>query len=136
MTFKTNIPSIRVLRTVLAALFLLGMFSSGFSQESDEESDEDVTLRLTSKGWMEIGRIMQSSDKLKAIYNYEGNWLQSFGSQFTIEADVGENLQGAAGFGGFRTQSVAGALEKAELTSTGFQAYITEARLSYFVNTI
>jgi hypothetical protein len=95
--------------------------------------EKDVTIRLKSSAWFEVGRVMHSTDTLNALYNYNDNWLQSVGAQFTIIADIGETMQGAMGLGGFQNQSQVGTIIHSQAASIGFERYVTEARCSFFL---
>lgn len=97
-------------------------------------SEEGAKLYLKGSGWFQFGRVMHSSDTLQPRYNYNDNWTQNSGAQFTVMADVDENLQGAMGLGGFQFHTPQGVVTSASQAALGFAPYITEARFTYFMD--
>lgn len=97
-------------------------------------AQEDVRLKLNGSGWLQFGRVMHSSDTLDRTYNYNDNWFQSSGAQFTVLADIDQNWEGAMGLGGFQVHNGQGTEFSALTTSLGFSPFITEARITYFLD--
>jgi hypothetical protein len=96
---------------------------------------EEAKLYLKGSGWYQFGRIMHSTDTLNPVFNYDGNWEQNSGAQFTVIADIDEHMQGAMGLGGMQFHSAQGTPYNAAnnaLFTFGFAPYITEARMTYF----
>jgi len=94
---------------------------------------EDATkLYLRGGGWYQFGQVVHSTDTLNATLNYNNNWYQNSGAQFTVIADIGENLQGAMGLGGKQFHATQGKVINNAKVNPGFAPYITEARISYF----
>ena len=93
---------------------------------------EDATrLRLQASGWLQFGRIMHSSDTLNPLYNYNGNWNENYGAQFTVAADIDAHLQGALGLGGYQVNTPQGAVKATSQSAFVFVPYITQARFTY-----
>lgn len=95
-------------------------------------AQEGAKLYLKAKGWYQFSRVMHSSDTLSARYDYNGNWFQRAGAQFTVLADVDAHLQGALGLGGYQTNTLQGSVKNITQTGFVFIPYITEARFTYF----
>ncbi len=89
-------------------------------------------LTLSSKSWFQLGQVVQSGDTLISTYNYNHNWQQSVGAQFTVLAKIGENWDGAMGFGGLQNQQrTQGSPLGSRSMELGWHQYVTQARLSY-----
>jgi hypothetical protein len=115
--------SLRVSVSTLLASFALGI------------AKDDLKLTLSAKSWYQAGYIAKSSDTLAGNYYYDHNYINSPGAQFTILSDIGENWQGAMGFGGNEIQSPQGRPSNAQsrplFNEVGFRYYVTQAKLSY-----
>ena len=87
---------------------------------------KDITF--SGMGWVQYGRVVQSTDTLKN--NYNGNSVQSSGAQISLRAKVSEKFEGTAGLGVLENHYLAGA-------STGGRVpmienpYIAEASFTY-----
>lgn len=110
----------------MAVLSLLGLVGG------QSHAEEQAKLYLKGSGWFQFGKVMQSSDTTNPVYNYNDNWLQTSGAQFTVLADIDEHLQGAMGLGGMQFHTQQGIPSTAAQTAIGFVPYITEARFTYF----
>ncbi len=113
--------------------FFLSVFLLPLILIENSIAQESAKLHLQGKGWFQVGRIMHSSDTLSPGYNYNNNWHQGSGSQFTVMADIDENLQGAMGLGGFQFHGPQGTVLGATQINPGFEPFITEARFTYFM---
>lgn len=98
-------------------------------------ADDAAKLYLKGSGWFQFGQILHSSDTLSSNFNYNDNWVQNSGAQFTVIADIDENLQGAMGLGGLQIHNAQGTIQKAREMSLGFSPYITQARLTWVSDT-
>ncbi len=88
-------------------------------------------LMLKSKGWYDIGRIMASTDSIRPLPNYNGNWLESFGAHFTVFSDIGQHWEGAMGIGGFQTHTAQSSVKKVMQTKKVFIPIVTQAQFTY-----
>lgn len=107
---------------------------------------EKPKFKIRGSGWVEGGRIMNSSDSTLAdgstntlsshTLNQKGIWLQSVGAQLTAEAQFTENLEGAFGFGTFQANHSPGIYDGNRLPTyyaiSLFKNFISEARMTYF----
>ncbi|HAO98823.1 MAG TPA: hypothetical protein DCQ83_02125, partial [Fibrobacteres bacterium] len=87
------------------------------------------------QGWTQMGRIMHVTDTLGGAgtgVNLNGNWQQSSGAQFTALASIGDNLEGAFGFGGYQVYHSEGNTKQQRTMRTLFQNFLTEARVTWF----
>ncbi len=109
-----------------AALFL---FAAAVIGNSHPQADENVKIKVHGQGWSDVGRIMHVTDTL--VNNLNGNWQQSAGAQFTANALIGEDWEGAFGFGGYQIYSSLGTSGDARLARTALQNFITESRMTY-----
>lgn len=94
---------------------------------------EGLQLNLSGKGWVEFGRVMHSSDTLVSRYNYNDNFIERPGAQFTILAQMGDHWDGAMGLGGYQSQDPQGGIYNStqRKSETGFNVYITQAKFAY-----
>lgn len=104
---------------------------AGFPAAAPRAQDDIASIRLNGSGWFQGGRIMHSSDTLNPLYDYNGNWNQNFGGQFTVIADIDERLQGALGLGGYQMHTPQGDVTASSQAGFVFVPYITEARFTY-----
>lgn len=96
-------------------------------------AQDGAKLYLKGSGWFQFGRVMHSSDTLNPLYDYNDNWQQSSGAQFTVVADIDEHMQGAMGLGGFQFHTPQGTSTTSFQAALGFAPFITEARFTYFM---
>lgn len=114
---------------VLRACFLVLLTSICFYHSYAEST---AKVELHGAGWYQFGRIMHSSDTLVPDYNYNDNWISSAGSQFTIHADISEELDAAIGLGGYQLHNAQGARTSIIRARINFYPYLTEARVTYY----
>lgn len=101
-------------------------------------SAAETEFHVHGKAWMDYGRIVNAEDTLvnalspDDILNYNGNSLFSPGAQFTVIADLGDNLEAGMGFGNYRASHAIGSGQFSYLAISLYQSYITEARLTWF----
>jgi hypothetical protein len=95
---------------------------------------QGAELTLKSCGWYDLGRIMQSSDTIRPLPNYNGNWLESYGAHFTVFSDIGAHWEGAVGIGGFQIHTAQGSTQEVRQTKKKFIPLVTQARLSYLAS--
>ena len=97
---------------------------------------EGTSLTIRGLGWTQMGRLMHVTDTLggggQQAVNLNGNWLQSSGAQFTAMASIGDNLEGAFGFGGYQVYHSQGNVKQQRTMRSVFQNYITQARMTYY----
>ncbi len=96
------------------------------------ESSDSIKFELHGSGWYQFGRIMHSSDTVDHSHNYNKNWIQSPGSQFTIKALISDQLEAAIGLGGYQIQTAQGSGNAIIATKVQFFPYLTESRFTYF----
>jgi hypothetical protein len=98
-------------------------------------ASEGERLQLKGSGWFQFGRITHSSDTLSDNFNYNGNWSQNSGAQFTVISDIDANWQGAVGLGGLQIHNAQGAdrINARPEHVIKFKPYITEARFSFYL---
>lgn len=117
----------------------------GLACSSFASSRGDVPFQVHWQGWVEQGRIMQSSDTLQGpdrdplfnnVINMDGTTMQSAGAQMTVVAELGDNWTGAFGIGAYRaTHSIGrfnGSDDPAFFSVSLFKPYVPEAHLTYF----
>jgi len=109
-----------------AALFLPVVFAHG-----------ETAFQVHGKAWMDYGRIMHAEDTIvntlsPNILNYNKNNLQSLGAQFTIVADLSENLEAGIGFGAYRATHAMASGQTQYLAISLFQNFITQSRLTWY----
>jgi hypothetical protein len=92
-------------------------------------AEENFSVRIHGQGWSDMGRIMHVTDTL--VNNLNGNWQQGAGAQFTAAASIGENWDGAFGFGGYQVYHSLGQTTDSRLARSSFQNFITESRMTY-----
>lgn len=92
---------------------------------------QEVDFSIHGKGWSQFGKIIKSSDTSQT--NFNGNWIQSNGVQFTAIAQIGKNLEGAFGFGGQQTHNSMGLPIETKFAGFGFENFITQSRITYFL---
>ena len=69
------------------------------------DAESAGSLQIHGQGWTQMGRVMHVTDTLGGTapgVNLNGNWQQSNGAQFTAVTAIGDNLEGAFGFGGYQ----------------------------------
>jgi hypothetical protein len=96
---------------------------------------EASPVQIRGQGWTQMGRVMHVTDTLGGAgtgVNLNGNWLQSNGAQFTAHASIGENLEGAFGFGGQQIYHSQGNAKQQRTMRFIFQNFISEARVTYY----
>lgn len=98
---------------------------------------EGINYSVSGGAWTDFGRIMKVSDTIlvgstSPTLDQNGNPLVSGGGQFTIHADLAENLEAAFGFGAHKVSHAMGHGQKAFLTISMFHHYLTESRLTWF----
>ncbi|MDB5104541.1 MAG: hypothetical protein JWP91_2230 [Fibrobacteres bacterium] len=82
---------------------------------------------------------MQASDTLingaapDNVLDLNGNVIQSVGAQVTVDADLGEHLQGVFGFGVQKVNHALGKGSSALLAISLYQNFLTQSSLTYFV---
>ena len=117
--------------TAWAAALALGIVSpAAFGETADS-----LRLKLSGKGWYEFGRVMHSSDTLIGQYNYNGNFINRPGAQFTVLADLGPHWDGAMGLGAHQSQDPQGSVYNStqRKSETGLEVYVTQAKFAYTV---
>jgi hypothetical protein len=122
--------SIRHQAALLARALLVCAGALGVAQAAEAPS-----VRIYGQGWTQMGRIMHATDTLGgagAAVNLNGNWLQSNGAQFTAVTLIGDNLEGAFGFGGYQIYHSPGNAKQQRTMRFVFQNYITQARMTYY----
>ncbi len=87
-------------------------------------------LHIHGEGWSQAGRIMHVTDTL--VVNLNGNWVQSSGAQFTLDADFGDHLDGAIGFGAYQLYSSLGNPTQSRNALSLFKDYVTQSRFTYY----
>lgn len=94
---------------------------------------EALNVQYHGAGWIQAGRIEQSSDTLSdgTDQNFNGNWMQNAGGQITAVADLGEGWEGGLGMGAIQTHGIRGSLKNDRAVSIGWSPYVTEARLTF-----
>ncbi len=96
-------------------------------------------FQIHGQAWFDGGRIMHMTDTLirgaapNNVLNLNGNTLQSMGAQFTVEADLSENLVGAVGFGVQKINHSLGNGSQQLMAISLFQNFLTQSRLTYFL---
>ncbi len=101
-------------------------------------AEETTAYKIHGQAWFEGGRIMQATDSLingtapDNVLNLNGNITQSVGAQFTVQADLSENVTGAFGFGVIKVNHALGQGAGSLLAISLFQNFLTESRLTYF----
>lgn len=89
-------------------------------------------LKISGVGWVQAGRIVQSSDTSNGTLNrFSNNWIQNTGGQFTAVYDVDKNWEAAGGLGVIQSHSARGTVEAAVTFTPNWGSYISEARISY-----
>jgi hypothetical protein len=83
----------------------------------DVSSDPKLTLH--GYGWVQAGRIMNTSDTLD--YNYSKNWMQSAATQITANMSFSDNLEGYLGIGGGQEHLMQGNATSARLVHIPFR---------------
>jgi hypothetical protein len=97
----------------------------------------ETNFRIHGQAWMDYGRIMHAEDTIvntlsSNILNYNKNGLQSVGAQFTVIADLTENLEGGFGFGAYKASHAMGNGQFQYLTISLFQNFLTQSRLTWY----
>lgn len=99
---------------------------------------EGIPYEVHGQAWSDFGRIGKSSDPLlpggasDVLLDLNGNPIISMGAQFTIDAELGENWEGAFGFGAHKISHSLGHGQKSFLAISMFQNFLTESRLTWF----
>lgn len=116
-----------------AAAAALLVLCAGALRPARGEPLENLSLRLSGKGWYELGRVMRSSDTLISKYDYNDNFIHSPGAQFTILAKIGERWDGAMGIGGYETQAPQGGVANSvqRKSEIGFKVFVSQASFAY-----
>lgn len=128
---QPGFPSVRV--KLFLALAVCLSSTSLFAEETG------IKINFHGQGWVDVGRIMHSPDSVPVDagtgQNLNGNWLRSPGAQFTMVADFSENLEGAFGFGAYKTSHAMGkengSTRPMYYTISLFQTFLTKASLTY-----
>lgn len=100
---------------------------------------EGPAIKVNGKAWTEFGRIMGATDSLlpgeapTPILNLNGNGIVSLGAQFTLNADLTNNLEAALGFGSHKVNHALGRGQTSYLSISMFHNYLTESRLSWYM---
>ncbi len=101
-------------------------------------SAEDAIYEIHGKAWMDMGRVMHVTDTVvnaldpETILNLNGNGIQSLGGQFTVTADLADNLEGAFGFGAYKATHAIGSGQWSFMTISMFQNFLTQSRLTWY----
>ncbi|MEO6096233.1 MAG: hypothetical protein ABIW76_11235 [Fibrobacteria bacterium] len=99
---------------------------------------EGIPYEVHGQAWSDFGRIGKASDFLlpggtsDVLLDLNGNPILSMGAQFTVKASLGENWEGAFGFGAHKISHALGHGQKSFLTISMFQNFLTESRLTWF----
>jgi len=102
----------------------------------------DIDVKLHSRVWYDLGVIGKQSDTITTGQdnNFNGSFITNVGAQFTFKAAISEHLAGAMGIGVFQPASpqakpVNGSTASASFhkAKIGFQPYVTQAKLAYFL---
>lgn len=91
---------------------------------------DNTKVTMSGRGWMQLGRIQQSSDTSVFIYN--GNLLQSVAGQVTANADFNENWDAALGIGARQTHRAQSVASEAYKVKVNLDPFISEARFTYY----
>ncbi len=119
----------------LRALVFLSLPALICVSQAGAEDGAAASLQIRGQGWTQMGRVMHVTDTLGGTspgVNLNGNWQQSSGAQFTAVTTIGDNLEGALGFGGYQVYHSEGNAKQQRPMRSIFQNYITEARMTYF----
>lgn len=88
-----------------------------------------ANFSLHGRTWTDAGRLMHVTDTLQT--NFSGNWQQTMGMQIRSEVGISEHLSGSLGFGLSQVYHSLGTPEQEKFMLSKFVNFITEARLTY-----
>ncbi|MDQ3001342.1 MAG: hypothetical protein M3Y08_08785 [Fibrobacterota bacterium] len=95
--------------------------------------------KIHGQAWFEGGRIMEATDTLingappSNVLDLRGNVLQGMGAQFTVVADLMDNLEAGFGFGVLKVNHALGKGSNSLLAISLFQNFLTQSRLTYYL---
>jgi hypothetical protein len=103
----------------------------------------EIVYKVQGEAWTEIGRIGKISDSLQAaiappnnVINVGKTWMHSVGAQATVHADLGDNWDGAFGFGAYQVAhpqaTYKGSNQPKFLSISMFQNFVTQARITFY----
>lgn len=99
-------------------------------------AQDTLHIEYHGAGWIQGGRIMQSSDTLSdgPGQNFNDNWTQNTGGQITAVADLGGGWEGGLGLGAIQSPMFyRGGRAYDKVPALTWSPYVTEARLTYTV---
>jgi hypothetical protein len=98
----------------------------------------ETKYEIHGQAWMDYGRIISAEDTITNTLspdntlNYNGNGMQSLGAQFTVNADLSDNLEAAFGFGAYKASHALGSGQYSYMTISLFQNFVTQSRLTWY----
>jgi hypothetical protein len=102
-------------------------------------ADETVKISYHGAGWVQGGRIQQSTDTISdgVGQNFNDNWTQNSGGQITAVAKLEGGWEGGLGLGAIQSPDhFRGPLVTDKETNFSWSPYVTEARLTYTVGDV
>ena len=102
-------------------------------------AQEEIKIQYHGAGWIQGGRIGQSSDTLTdgKGQNFNDNWTQNTGGQITAVADLGGGWEGGLGLGAIQTPRwYRGSPDHDNAPFLAWSPYVTEARLTYTIGDV
>lgn len=90
------------------------------------------------KAWVDFGRIVNAEDTLTnqpsqfPILDYNGRSLESHGAQFTVTADLSDQMEGGFGFGAYKATHAIGSRQTNYMAVSLYQVFVSEARLTVY----
>ena len=98
----------------------------------------ETAFQMHGKAWMDYGRLVHVEDTIvnrmsqDNILNYNGNAVSTVGAQFTVIADLTENLEGGFGFGAYKASHAMANGQYPWFTISLFQNFLTQSRLTWY----
>jgi hypothetical protein len=117
--------SMRAAHSVIGALVVFGALASVVSAQ------DDLKLDYHGAGWVQIGRIEESFVGTDFTNDYNDNWMQSSGSQLSVNAKFGPEWDGALSVGVVGVHLARGAVSEIDRLYPFWVAYVGEARVTW-----
>ncbi|MFC1585359.1 hypothetical protein ACFL5V_07420 [Fibrobacterota bacterium] len=92
---------------------------------------QELTPEIHGAGWLQMGRVVESSSEKGRSNDYTDNWMQNAGGQLSATLNVDDHWQGGLSIGVIQVHLARGSKTQASLWYPFWVTYVGEARITY-----
>jgi hypothetical protein len=121
--------------SLVRSSWIIPVLSLALASGSKASGEVTPEVKFKGFGWMQVGKIENSSDKVSngSQNDFNKNWLENAGGQISAVAKLSDRWEGAFGIGAIQTNNARGALGVSNNWYAFYGTSVSEARLTYSI---